>query len=166
MSEKVKQPPEDADDDVSTEEASADEVSAEEVSTDEASTDESPVDESGKKELGADEVYCTSCGEPIKSEAELCPHCGVRQGGAAGGAPVAAQKNPGVAAVASFFFAGLGQIYNGQLAKGILLMVVQAINVALIFVLIGFFTYPIVWAYGMWDAYRTAEKINRGEVTV
>ena len=28
---------------------------------------------------GPDEVYCTSCGEPIKEEAEICPHCGVRQ---------------------------------------------------------------------------------------
>lgn len=32
-----------------------------------------------KTELGADEVYCTSCGEAIKKEAEICPHCGVRQ---------------------------------------------------------------------------------------
>lgn len=27
---------------------------------------------------GADEIFCTSCGEPIKREAELCPNCGVR----------------------------------------------------------------------------------------
>ena len=27
------------------------------------------------------------------------------------------QKNPGLAAVASFFFAGLGQIYNGEITK-------------------------------------------------
>ncbi len=26
----------------------------------------------------SDEVFCTSCGEPIKKEAEICPHCGVR----------------------------------------------------------------------------------------
>ena len=26
----------------------------------------------------ADEIFCTSCGEPIKKEAELCPNCGVR----------------------------------------------------------------------------------------
>lgn len=25
-----------------------------------------------------DEVFCTSCGEPIKQQAEICPHCGVR----------------------------------------------------------------------------------------
>ena len=25
-----------------------------------------------------DEIYCSSCGKPIKKEAEICPHCGVR----------------------------------------------------------------------------------------
>jgi predicted RNA-binding Zn-ribbon protein involved in translation (DUF1610 family) len=32
-----------------------------------------------KTELGPDEVYCTSCGAAIKSRAEVCPECGVRQ---------------------------------------------------------------------------------------
>ena len=27
----------------------------------------------------AEEVFCTSCGEKIKREAEICPKCGVRQ---------------------------------------------------------------------------------------
>lgn len=114
---------------------------------------------------GADEAFCSSCGETIKKDAELCPHCGVRQnaGGAAGGAQL---KNPGIAAVASFFWSGLGQIYNGQIGKGLVLMVVQAINVALMAVVVGFVTYPLVWIYGMYDAYKTAEKINNGEVQV
>jgi len=30
-------------------------------------------------------------------------------------------KNPGLAAILSFFICGLGQIYNGQIAKGIAL---------------------------------------------
>lgn len=29
---------------------------------------------------GADEIYCRSCGEVIKKEAEICPNCGVRNG--------------------------------------------------------------------------------------
>lgn len=71
------------------------------------------------------------------------------------------KKNPGFAAVASFFFAGLGQIYNGDILKGILLMIIQVINFLLLFVLIGFLTYPIVWVYGIWDAYKSAEKYNQ-----
>lgn len=30
------------------------------------------------REKGADEIFCRSCGEPIKKEAEICPYCGVR----------------------------------------------------------------------------------------
>lgn len=30
------------------------------------------------REKAADEVFCRSCGEPIKQQAELCPYCGVR----------------------------------------------------------------------------------------
>jgi TM2 domain-containing membrane protein YozV len=71
------------------------------------------------------------------------------------------KKNPGLAAVASFFFSGLGQIYNGEILKGVLLMVIQVINVLLMFVVIGFVTYPLVWVYGIWDAYRSAEKFNQ-----
>lgn len=33
--------------------------------------------ESGKEEPGPNEVYCSSCGEVIKEEAEICPECGV-----------------------------------------------------------------------------------------
>lgn len=45
----------------------------------------------GGRSKGPDEVFCESCGEPIKKAAELCPHCGVRpgnagSGGSAGGA--------------------------------------------------------------------------------
>jgi TM2 domain-containing membrane protein YozV len=70
-------------------------------------------------------------------------------------------RNPGIAAVLSFFWTGVGQIYNGQLVKGIILILVQMVNAALMFVLIGFITYPIVWIWGMYDAYKVAERMNR-----
>ena len=69
-------------------------------------------------------------------------------------------KNSGVAAVLSFFFTGLGQIYNGQIGKGVLFIIIQAINFALMYVIIGFITAPLFWIWGMVDAYKTAERIN------
>jgi len=69
-------------------------------------------------------------------------------------------KNPGIAAVLSFFFAGLGQIYNGQIAKGIAFIITYFISAMLMIVLIGFITTPIIWIWGMIDAYRQAEKLN------
>ena len=74
-------------------------------------------------------------------------------------------KNSGVAAVLSFFFTGLGQIYNGQIGKGVLFIIIQAINFALMYVIIGFITAPLFWIWGMVDAYRTAEKINANAKT-
>ena len=66
-------------------------------------------------------------------------------------------KDPGIAAVLSALCTGLGQIYNGDIAKGILLMVVQLFNMLLMFVLIGFITFPVTWLYGIWDAHQTAK---------
>jgi TM2 domain-containing membrane protein YozV len=70
-------------------------------------------------------------------------------------------KNPGIAAVLSFFYMGLGQIYNGQLGKGIAFIVAYTISWILMIVLIGFITTPILFIYGMYDAYMSAEKINK-----
>ena len=105
--------------------------------------------------LKIDEVYCRSCGKPIKKVAEICPHCGVRQK-----TNQQTMKNPGIAAIASFLFAGLGQIYNGEFAKGFIFMGVQVVNIILMFLFIGLLTYPIVWAFGIYDAYKSAERIN------
>lgn len=69
-------------------------------------------------------------------------------------------KNPGVAAVLSFFVCGLGQIYNGQILKGIIMIVCYMISWWLMFILIGFITTPILWIYGIYDAYKKAESKN------
>lgn len=70
------------------------------------------------------------------------------------------QKSSGVAAVLSALINGLGQIYNGQILKGIFIILLQAINGALTIILIGYVFLPIVWLYAVIDAYRSAEKIN------
>jgi TM2 domain-containing membrane protein YozV len=71
-------------------------------------------------------------------------------------------KNPGVAAVLSFLFTGLGQIYNGHIGKGIGFIVIQIVSVLLMFLFIGFITTPIIWIWGIVDAYKSAERINAG----
>jgi TM2 domain-containing membrane protein YozV len=71
-------------------------------------------------------------------------------------------KNPGIAAVLSFFFCGLGQIYNGQILKGILMFTAYCVSIFLMWVIIGFITTPILWIWGIYDAYRTAENISIG----
>lgn len=100
-------------------------------------------------------MFCKNCGKEIDDKAEICPHCGVRNKLSSTGA-----KNPGLAAIISFFFPGLGQIYNGEIGKGILFIVVGTVFVLLMFVLIGFILYPLFWIYNIYDAYKTAERIN------
>ena len=60
------------------------------------------------------------------------------------------QRNPVVAAALTMFIPGLGQVYNGQLGKG------------LIITLTSWLLLP--WGYGILDAYLTARRIDRGEI--
>jgi TM2 domain-containing membrane protein YozV/RNA polymerase subunit RPABC4/transcription elongation factor Spt4 len=109
--------------------------------------------------------YCANCGSEIDKKAEICPKCGVRQPGyGAYQQSVVQQKNPGLAAVLSALWVGIGQIYNGEIAKGLILMLIYIISALSIFILIGIITTPIIWIYGIYDAYNTAKKINAGEM--
>lgn len=92
------------------------------------------------------------------------------------------KKSSGVAAIASFFIPGLGQIYNGQILKGILFIIFCGLSVLIgIFlvgagafallitgkvfaaspiIIIGIILYPIFWVYNIYDAYNTAERTH------
>lgn len=70
-------------------------------------------------------------------------------------------KNAGLAAVLSFLYCGLGQIYNGQIGKGIGFLFLYSFCLLLCLLIIGFILAPVVWIIGIIDAYSTAEGINR-----
>jgi TM2 domain-containing membrane protein YozV len=148
-----------------------------EVSTGERSSAEQSADDSAAKQsLNADEVYCFSCGIPIKKQAEICPQCGVRQRSPPTSSSTAEtttsyrEKSPPLAAVGSMLWTGAGQIYNGQLVKGIALMVLLVVNGSLVvgvaltsvpvFSILLLMVLPIIWVYGVVDAYRTAASLN------
>ncbi len=69
-------------------------------------------------------------------------------------------RNPIIAAVLSLIVAGLGQIYNGQILKGVLFIVAQIINGLLLYVVIGFITMPLVGLWAVIDAYLVAKRNN------
>lgn len=66
----------------------------------------------------------------------------------------AADKSPGVALLLSFLFVGLGQIYNGEVGKGILMFIGC---VLLWLVLLGW----IINIWSMIDAYQVAGRKQR-----
>jgi hypothetical protein len=102
---------------------------------------------------------------------------------------VVIQKSAGLAAILSFFWCGLGQIYAGQVLKGILLMIMYPVciwaGVALTFfgalaagasnspsgtsaggglVAVGgvFLLIGVsLWIFGMVNAHRSVERYNR-----
>jgi len=123
---------------------------------------------------------CPKCERPIGETARFCKHCGaslatqepphpasspqVQPPRVASATPHAGPpifyKNPGISTLLSFFFMGAGQIYNGEIGKGIAFLIMYAFSLLLMFVLIGFITTPILWIWGMVDANGSAKRIN------
>ncbi len=81
------------------------------------------------------------------------------------------KKNPKIAVVASFFIPGLGQIYSGEVRKGIGFIIMGVIFVSIwIFlirdrhiigpILVSGASIILLWISNMYDAYKTAKEIN------
>lgn len=97
--------------------------------------------------------FCPECGnELISPNAEVCPKCGVR-------IKKNPEKSPGIAALCSLIFTGLGQVYNGNFGRGFLILVGTMIGS-----LFCFIPGLIVAIYGIYDAYSTAKRMNAGEI--
>jgi TM2 domain-containing membrane protein YozV len=67
---------------------------------------------------GPDEQYCSSCGEIIKKEAEICPECGVRQKSAVSDS----SKDRTTAGILALLLGGIGahKFYLGETGLGVL----------------------------------------------
>jgi TM2 domain-containing membrane protein YozV len=68
------------------------------------------------------------------------------------------EKNPLVAALCSVLIPGLGQVYNGELGKGVVICALSLVGI--IFLLVPGL---MVWMYGAFTAYTVAGKINSGK---
>lgn len=69
--------------------------------------------------------------------------------------PYVKRKEPAVALLLSFFLPGVGQIYNGDIGKGIAFMIGFWV---LVWIGIGL----VFWIWAMIDAYQSATNINLG----
>ena len=72
-------------------------------------------------------------------------------------------KNPTVATILSVLITGLGQLYNGQILKGIMFLGMMAVALVLMSVSFGtlFFLPLIVWIWCVVDANRSAKRVNQ-----
>jgi TM2 domain-containing membrane protein YozV len=65
----------------------------------------------------------------------------------------AGNKSPGIALLLSLLLPGVGQMYNGQVGKGIAFLIGYIVT---IFILL----FWVVWIWSMVDAYQTAKAMN------
>ena len=112
--------------------------------------------------------FCAKCGHEIDAGLKFCPECGTPTSGVSQPSHtqvvVKYEKSAGLAAVLSFLLVGLGQVYLGLTKKGIILFILAVISVFLWVIIVGFILGLLVWGYSIYDAYNSAEKINRGVV--
>lgn len=101
-----------------------------------------------KGDIMVETKFCTNCGEKIDIKAEICPKCGVRQ--AVTGSVKKERKEPWLAALASFFIPGLGQLYTDQSFGKAALIFCTSILI-------------LPWIYGIYDAYKKAQEMNESQ---
>jgi TM2 domain-containing membrane protein YozV len=71
-----------------------------------------------------------------------------------------AAKSPAVALLVSFFIPGVGSVMNGEVGKGIGILVGYVFSLLLALVFIGIIGVFGFWIWGMVDAYQGAQKWN------
>lgn len=113
--------------------------------------------------------FCSNCGFEMGSNVKFCPNCGTSTDGRSQATNATnyvanQEKSPVLALVLSFFIVGLGQLYLGLTKKGIILFLAAIVAGVLTLFIIGWLLWLIVWIYAMYDAYRSAERMNNGEV--
>jgi TM2 domain-containing membrane protein YozV len=72
-----------------------------------------------------------------------------------------APKNPGVSMIASFFIPGLGSMLNGDVGKGVGILLGYFFCIILFFLIVPLLVAVGLWVWGMVDAYQGAQQWNR-----
>ena len=108
--------------------------------------------------VGTEKKFCANCGQAVNANQAVCLGCGNTLSQPGYRINVAGQKmihpsgkSASLALLLSCLLAGIGQIYLGQVLKGVLILVVTCL------------TGPIGWVIGMIDAYLIGKKLEAGQ---
>jgi TM2 domain-containing membrane protein YozV len=116
--------------------------------------------------------YCPKCGKEVTEEMNVCPYCGnplkvmPTQREVPASRVTVGTKNSGLAAVLSLIIPGLGQMYAGQIGRGLLFLFVVVpltVIIALFFfwLILPLFLPLAFWIWNIFDAYNICNEYNR-----
>lgn len=122
--------------------------------------------------------FCSECGTKVSEEDNFCPICGanlrmaveIEKPLTSVSTPIIKRKSPPTAAILNFLIAGIGYMYLGKWAWGILAFIFIGGILGSVFLVFGGFVIgtllylPIDIALA-WHAYKLAEEINLGSGT-
>ncbi len=111
-------------------------------------------------------MFCSKCGYDNPEESEYCTSCGNPMTATIVNdkAPQHTQssyvlppKSTGLGIVLSFLLLGLGHLYTGLIGKGIILMILSIVLLALGITAV---IYVILWIWGMYDVNKKINEYN------
>jgi TM2 domain-containing membrane protein YozV len=113
-------------------------------------------------------VFCRNCGGDLLSDnSSYCPVCGKPQNTATAVTMAAQTKNVGSAIALALIagiigFNGIGHLYIGKIRKGIVILVVGWIILAITFLFVPFvLIYFIFWIWQAYDVNKSAKYYNQ-----
>jgi TM2 domain-containing membrane protein YozV len=71
------------------------------------------------------------------------------------------QKSPGVAAILALLIPGVGHIYDGKIAEGIIILVLSIVLGVLWWLIIPAIILFVLWIWQIFDAYNKANRYNQ-----
>ena len=117
-------------------------------------------------------MYCQNCGSQLPDSAKFCDRCGAKVGSATEqnssqteynmASIMVNKKSEALSLILSLLIPGLGQIYNGQVKKGAIMIVAAVVCSFVMFLFFPLaFLYLVLWIYGMYDAFKDAKEYNQ-----
>ena len=122
-------------------------------------------------------MFCSNCGNSIHEKSKNCSNCGASLSTAnedisksfhkifdqtAQVLPKELKIPPIVAAILSFLVVGLGQMINGQLVKGIIMLVLKILIAYATGGMIGYLASFIFGILAALDAFKCSKKLEEG----
>ncbi|MCD1293581.1 hypothetical protein CUJ83_01035 [Methanocella sp. CWC-04] len=149
----------------------------EEVKKPEAPPAEKPPEKPAEKPVAEAPVKPSPAPEPIippKAEVKPTPPPSPAPAPVSAPTPAPKKKEPLLSLILSLILPGLGQIYNSHVKKGLVLLIIyMAVWAGVVPIILGGISqvcccFPFIFAlivilYSAYEAYTTAEKLNKGE---